>query len=184
MSDAPVSALEIAFDWNAAAGTGVELKDLAVRAGEAGVLGHFVEVRAGQAIFLLALDPRIRSLEAGQVHLGTLVISCPADPGASSSAIAFRDGILNTAPPGPFPVVNRVTVLSENRVLELSRGNGLELANGSFACQRVSQAPALDLWASACLVSFLALCGFAAMRRELARLQGTSVNRVGKEDYR
>jgi hypothetical protein len=132
-TDVSVAGLEIAFAWDRAAGSGVELRDLAVPADANGVLGHLVQVRGGEAIFLLALHPRQRLLGPGRIRLGTLVIDRPAGGPPTESEVVFRDGTIRTMPPGLLsPIVNTVTVLVGARVVELNREAGLELLDGRF----------------------------------------------------
>ena len=123
-TDVEVQAVLAVFDWEGAAGSGVELNvdpEIAAAA-------NFVNVHVDADWMTVGITSVTAPLSGADLHLATAVIQC-ADARATDTPITFRDAV-HSAPGSPLLLSNTVTVDGSS----VRKEDGLELKDGSFRC--------------------------------------------------
>jgi hypothetical protein len=124
-TDAEVQGVQAVFDWEASAGTGLELiVDPALGAAADLVLSH-----VDTNWMSLGVTTVVSPLTGDDIPLATAVIRCGTGPAVIDAPVVFRDGV-HSVPESPLPLSNAVTVRGLSRLEQ----DGLELTDGSFRC--------------------------------------------------
>ena len=126
-TDGIVQGVQAVFDWDGAAGTGVDL----VVDPDVQDAAEFVNFHIADDWMVLGATLVATPLTGNDILIATAGIECGPGPDATNTPIVFRDGVHQVSGIAP-KLSNVVTVDGES----VGKTKGLELVNGSFRCLR------------------------------------------------
>jgi len=119
-----VLGVQAVFDWDGAAGTGVDLiVDPAIED-----VAEFVDFHVDEDWMAVGIVTLSSPLTGVRVPLATAVIRCAGDREGSTTPVVFRDGVHRV----DLPLSSAVTVDCDVDCRSVRRDDGLELIDGSF----------------------------------------------------